>query len=311
MEPKIFVLHENEEWTKPLFDALEELGVPYEDWFVNEGTIDLSEVPPEGVFYNRMSASSHTRGHRYAPELTSAVLAWLEGHGRTVLNGNHALDLEVNKARQYSALEAHGIRTPKTIVTVGKDQLLRAAKKMDQPFITKHNRAGKGLGVQLFHSVEALENYVNSPEFEVPVDGITLLQQYIESSDSTITRCEFIDGKFFYAVHVDTSEGFELCPADACTIDGDFCMTTENTKEKFKILSGFNHSIIDQYESFLQEHDIHFAGIEFIRNQEGELFTYDINTNTNYNAEAEAKVGLYGMKQVAKALANKIQLVTI
>jgi hypothetical protein len=31
-----------------------------------------------------MSASSHTRDHRYAAELTAAVLAWLERHGRQV-----------------------------------------------------------------------------------------------------------------------------------------------------------------------------------------------------------------------------------
>ena len=35
--------------------------------------IDFSNIPPNGVFYNRMSASSHTRGHRYAPEDTKIV----------------------------------------------------------------------------------------------------------------------------------------------------------------------------------------------------------------------------------------------
>ncbi|SEQ89234.1 ATP-grasp domain-containing protein [Piscibacillus halophilus] len=307
MSEKIYVIHENDEWTKPLIDALEELNVPYEDWFINEGNVDLSEEPPKGIFYNRMSASSHSRGHRYAPELTMAVLSWLEGHGRTVLNGSHALDLEVNKARQYSALESHGIKTPKTVVTVGKESLIQAAEKMDKPFITKHNRAGKGLGVQLFHSVEALEAYVNSSEFEEPIDGVTLLQQYIQSEDSTITRCEFVDGQFLYAVRVDTSEGFELCPADACTIDDNFCLTTENTKEKFKIIPDFKDPIIDQYESFLKAHNINFAGIEFIRDEQGQLYTYDINTNTNYNADAESKVQLYGMKEVARALANKLE----
>ena len=63
-----------------------------------------SAAPPAGIFYNRMSASSHTRDHRYAPELTGAVLAWLKRHGRIVVNGERALQLEVSKVAQYEAL---------------------------------------------------------------------------------------------------------------------------------------------------------------------------------------------------------------
>ncbi|MDQ0160654.1 ATP-grasp domain-containing protein [Alkalibacillus salilacus] len=304
MAQKIYVIHENAEWSEPLFEALDALGVPYEDWFIDQGSIDLSEAPPEGIFYNRMSASSHTRSHRYAPEFTSAVLAWLEEHDRVVLNGSHALDLEINKARQYSALQKAGIRTPKTIVTTGKDQLIESAKQMEAPFITKHNRAGKGLGVQLFYSIEGLKQYVYSDDFEEPIDGITLLQQYIESPDSSITRCEFINGQFFYAVNVDTSEGFELCPADACSIEDQFCMTTENTRDKFQIITDFDDPIITQYEQFLKQNNITFAGIEFIRDEAGYLYTYDVNTNTNYNSDAEAKVEQFGMQEIANTLAH-------
>jgi hypothetical protein len=156
---KIYIIHENSEWTVHLTRRLDELGLPYEEWFLDKGTVDLSAPPPEGVFYNRMSASSHTRGHRFAPELTEAVLAWLERHGRRVFNGSRALRLEVSKVNQYMALNAHEIRTPKTIAAVGKEQIVEAAKQLDAPsFITKHNRAGKGLGVQLFHSMKRSSN---------------------------------------------------------------------------------------------------------------------------------------------------------
>ena len=64
---KIYVIHENEAWVEPLREAFDALALPYEEWFISEGTLDFSATPPEGVFYNRMSASSHTRGHRYAP----------------------------------------------------------------------------------------------------------------------------------------------------------------------------------------------------------------------------------------------------
>jgi hypothetical protein len=207
------------------------------------------------------------------------------------------------------ALNAHGIRTPKTIAAVGKEQIIEAAKRLGTPsFITKHNRAGKGLGVQLFHSVEALRLYVESAEFEDSVDGITLVQEYIQAPEPFITRCEFVGGKFIYAVQVDTSEGFELCPADACQIGDLYCPVGETPKRpKFEIIDGFYDPILEKYEQFLRANDIHIAGIEFIRDQNGAIFTYDVNTNTNYNSEAEARAGKFGMLEVAKFLGAELK----
>lgn len=307
---KVYVIHENSEWTVHLTKRLEELGVPFEEWHLDEGTVDLSTVPPEGIFYSRMSASSHTRDHRFAPEFSLQVLAWLEAHGRTVFNGTRALQLEVSKVQQYLELNKHGVQTPKTIAAVGKENIIKAAESFNgSPFITKHNRAGKGLGVQLFHSVEALKAYVEGPTFEEPVDGITLIQEYIQAPESFITRCEFVGGKFVYAVKVDTSEGFELCPADACQIGDLFCPVGEEVEEKpkFQIIEGFNDPILEKYAQVLKNNQIQVAGIEFIRNAQGEIFTYDINTNTNYNSDAEAKASKYGMLEVAKFLKASLE----
>lgn len=308
---KIHVLHENNEWTNHLVKRLEELSLPYELWHLDEGIIDIEAVPPEGVFYNRMSASSHTRGHRYAPELTEGVLAWLEANGRTVFNGTRAIRLEVSKVNQYTALRQAGIRVPKTIAAVGKKQIIEAAEKLGMsPFITKHNRAGKGLGVQLFHSIDALKGYVYGPAFEDSVDGITLIQQYIEAPKPFITRCEFIGGKFLYAVRVDTSEGFELCPADACSIEDQFCPVGETPPAKFEIVDGFADPIIDQLEAFLAQNSIAVAGIEIIEDRDGNVYAYDVNTNTNYNSDAEAKAGQYGMLELATLLGDALAVTT-
>lgn len=305
---KIYIIHENDEWTVHLTKRLEELNLPYESWHLDQGIVDLTTAPPEGVFYNRMSASSHTRGHRYAPELAGGVLSWLEFHGRTVFNGTKALSLELSKINQYTALEASGIRTPKTIAAVGSGQIILAAQKLGKtPFITKHNRAGKGLGVQLFQTIEALEAYVNGPAFEEPVDGITLIQEYIQSPDSYITRAEFVGGKYVYAVRVDTSEGFELCPADSCQIGDAFCPVGEEPAMKFEIKEDISASWIERYEAFLKASKIDVAGIEFIRDANGEVYTYDVNTNTNYNADAEAKAEKYGMLELAKFLGTALE----
>lgn len=304
---KIHVLHENNEWTDHLVKRLDELSLPYELWHLDEGMVDIEATPPEGVFYNRMSASSHTRGHRYAPELTEGVLAWLEANNRTVFNGTRAIRLEVSKVNQYTALRREGIPVPKTIAAVGKAQIMNAAETLGMtPFITKHNRAGKGLGVQLFHSIEALREYVYGPQFEDSVDGITLIQQYIEAPQPFITRCEFIGGKFVYAVRVDTSEGFELCPADACSIEDQFCPVGETPPAKFEIVEGFTHPMIAQLETFLATNDIAVAGIEIIEDRDGNVYAYDVNTNTNYNSDAEAKAGTYGMLELATFLGDAL-----
>ena len=306
---KVYIIHENSEWTTHLTNRLEELQVPYEEWHLDQGLVDLTEAPPEGIFYNRMSASSHTRGHRYAPELTSSVLAWLEHHGRTIFNGSNALRLELSKVLQYTALNAAGIQTPDTIAAVGKEQIIKAAEKLgESSFITKHNRAGKGLGVQLFNSIDGLRNYVDGPTFDEPVDGVTLIQKYIKAPEPFITRCEFINGDFQYAVKVDTSEGFELCPADACQIDDLFCPVGEQptSSPKFQIIEGFNDPIIEKYEAFLKQNQIKVAGIEFIYSEDGEIYTYDVNTNTNYNADAEKAAGQYNMLTLAKVLKEEL-----
>src|SRR4051812_28409662 len=78
--------------------------------------------------------------------------------------------------------------------------------------ILKPNRGGKGLGVRLFHTADALADYLSSQDYEPPIDGLHLLQQYVRAPTPMITRAEFVGGKFMYAVEVDTSEGFETVP---------------------------------------------------------------------------------------------------
>ena len=314
MEPAmhIHVIHENAAWLEPLARALDAERLPWRQWFLDRGVFDLSAAPPEGVFYNRMSASSHTRDHRHAAELTASVLAWLARHGRRIVNGPAALDLEISKTRQYAALEMAGIATPKTVLVAGKEALAAAAQQhfAGGPVILKPNRGGKGLGVRLFQTAEALAAYVAGVEYEPPVDGLHLLQQYVRAPAPLITRAEFIGGRFFYAVEVDTSEGFELCPADQCAIDDAFCPVGEEPRAKFTIIADLDARLKERYEAFLTANDIEVAGIEFIRDDTGTVYTYDVNTNTNYNPEAEARAGRSAMTALARFLGSELSRVS-
>ena len=308
----IHVIHENAVWLEPLAEALDRQGLPWRDWFLDRGVFDLSRPPPEGIFYNRMSASSHTRDHRYAAELTAAVLAWLERHGRRVINASRALDLEISKARQYAALEVAGIRTPDTVLVAGKDLLVAAAQQhfAAGAFILKPNRGGKGLGVRLFYTVDALRGYIAGLDYEPPVDGLHLLQEYVRAPVPLITRAEFIGGRFLYAVEVDTSEGFELCPADACAVGDAACPATEGSRAKFTIIDDIDTGLKRRYEAFLAANDIDVAGIEFVADSAGAVFTYDVNTNTNYNPEAEERAGRSAMATLAGYLGAELERVS-
>lgn len=310
---KIYILHENTEWVLPLRQALEKEGLSYEEWFLDRGTVDLQQEPPEGVFYNRMSASSHTRGHRYGVELTGPVLAWLDRHGRRVINDRRALQLEVRKIEQYLALQAHGIRTPQTIAAVGREQVLKAARSMnDVPFILKPNRGGSGAGVQLFETVSDLEDYLDTADPAFSLDGVFLVQEYIPPSDGHIVRTEFIGGEFYYAVKVDTSGGFELCPADNCGPGDAYCPTSENTGEqqqKFSLIPEYTNPDIPAYKRFLAANGMEIAAIEYVTDEKGNRYVYDVNTNTNYNRDAERNAGdrKQGMLAIARFLGNELK----
>jgi hypothetical protein len=144
-------------------------------------------------------------------------------------------------------------------------------------------------------------------DYEAPVDGLHLLQQYVRSPDALITRAEFVGGKFLYAVEVDTSDGFELCPADVCAVGETFCPAGEEPRAKFTIADGIDPVLRSQYEAFLAANGIEVAGVEFIRDAGGAVYTYDVNTNTNYNPDAEARAGRSAMAALARFLGGELR----
>ena len=292
----IHVIHENPDWYAPFAAALDAEGVPHGQWLLGEGVIDLGETPPDGVYWSRMSASAHTRDHPLARDFARAVLCWLEAHGRRVVNGRRALELEVSKAAQLTALKAAGFDVPRTLVVAGRAELEATAKQLPAPFIAKPNQGGKGLGVQRFDSHSEFAEYVSSDGYEAPVDGITLLQEYVQAAAPFITRVEVVGGEFLYAITADTGRGgFTLCPAEACAADG---------PDLFALRADFDDPVIGRYLDFARSHGIEIAGFEFIETADGRLVTYDVNTTTNYNPAIEAVAPRSGVRQTARYLAR-------
>jgi len=76
------------------------------------------------------------------------------------------------------------------------------------------------------------------------------------------------------------------------------------------ILKDYKNSEITSYEKFLKINNIEIAGIEYITDNKGVHFTYDVNTNTNYNSIAEKKIQQFGMTQIAFFLKEELKKIS-
>ena len=317
---KSYIIHENEEWLIPLRKALEKFDVQYEEWLLDDMTINIDQSPPNGIFFSRMSASNYTRNHLHSNQSSNIILTWLENHNRRVINGTNVLKIEFSKVLQQLLLKQSGFKTPKTIVAVGINKIKEAASNLNvYPMIIKPNQGGKGFGVKLINTINELDEMLEDNLINSSKDDTWLLQEKISTNEEFITRMEFIGGHFIYSLKVFSKNSFELCPADACEVDLDqFCPVDEindinNSQPSFFIDDDPDKNLAKQLTIFLKKHQIEVAGVEFIRNKDGVPIFYDINTNTNYNlnAEKQSKVNKNGMEEIALFLKSELDKISI
>jgi hypothetical protein len=298
----VYVLHESIDWYGPLDRALTQCGVPHREIFLSTGSVDLTQPPPEGVFFNRLSATAHTRGHVLAVEYARALLHWLESHGRRIVNSRAALELAMSKTALCAALEGFGILAPRTVAAIGLNRLIEAGRLMNGPFLVKPNRSGKGIGIQLFGSADELTAMIDSGDLGESSDGVFVVQEYILARDPFITRCEFVGRELVYALRSTIGGGFNLCPTDACALPE----ALNAALLRFSVQQDFKDPILQQYQAFMQHHGIEIAAIEFIVDAQGRKYTYDLNINTNYNQEAEQRAGISDMDAMARYLGREL-----
>ena len=309
--PTIHVLYENPAWLPPLLDGLAAEGFTDVRLIeLVEGVIDPLRPPAEGIWINRISPSSHTRGNSATIELGREVLFWLEAHGRRVINGSAAFEIELSKLRQDLLLNRWGIRTPRTVLALGAEAILEAAASFDGPFITKHNQGGKGLGIRLFESIEPLAQWLEDPSFDAGPGGKVILQEYIQAPEPFITRVEIVGGRFLFAMQSNTSDGFELCPSDACQIESaaapEVCPADGPASKFAKSPLTADDPLVIQYIAMCEGEGIDLAGIEFIEDENGQRYTYDINGTTNYSGVFAEQTGIDGMREVARYIRTEV-----
>ncbi|CAF3669388.1 unnamed protein product [Adineta steineri] len=346
----VYIIHENDVWLPPFRKAFEALKLPFIEWNLSEAhSFSLDNQPDhDAIYFNRISPSSHTRYHRFSCEITSQVLDYLSLHSCRIINDQRALSLELSKVKQYVELTKSQIHSPRTIFvasatslnqnasTIAKENFLKKLKESARenffnestqkwtPFVSKHNRAGKGLGVHLFTDDKQVEkqfenlinNTDNNDDEEFSVDGIYLLQEYIKSPKQVINRAEFIGYKLMYIIEVDTRQGFQLCPSDACRKTADSKLVKQSAdeiKHGFDIRSQDSYTdkekqLIEQLENFLRERQIEVAGIEWVDDGTN-LYVYDVNCNTNYNVAAETRFfgDMYGTVKLGEYFQKQLQ----
>src|SRR5258708_8535950 len=109
----IGIFYEHQQWFLPLFDKLNEQGIPYVPIDARSHSYDPRETEDKySLFFNRMSASAYLRGHGNAILYTLNYLAHVERSGIPIVNGRTSFMFETSKALQLSLFEKLNVRYP-------------------------------------------------------------------------------------------------------------------------------------------------------------------------------------------------------
>ena len=296
----IGIYYEHPRWFMPLFAELDRRGVPYSRL---DATRHHFGLLPNGnqqysLIFNRMSPSAWTRGNAQGVFYTLSYLAHLERLGTRVVNGSQAFRNETSKALQLSLLQSLGLPYPPSAVINHPSQAPAAARGFRFPVVVKPNIGGSGVGIAKFDSPDQLENAARNDAFQLGLDSVGIVQEYIPARGGCIVRVETLGYNYLYGIKVYTSgETFDLCPMDICkTSDGAELKTTcviEGAKTGLRV-EGYRPpaEVITAVERIFREAKIEVGGAEYmVDDRDGQLYYYDINALSNFVSDGPRVVG--------------------
>lgn len=273
------IVYEHPEWFKPLFTALERRGMPYEAIRFQDHGFDLAQRhAPAPVVFSRLAMSSFLRQAEHPIFYAQSLYAHWELNGAHVINGSHALAVDASKARQLAIIQSLGLGIPATRVVHRRADIVLASQGLRFPVIVKVNIGGSGAGVVRYDTLEELKHAVAEETTPQGIDSVTLVQEYVPARDQRIVRVETLNGRFLYAISLNTDGGtFDLCPADVCMIDKPSVTVREYTPDEETIRAA---------ESIAHAARLDIGGIEFmIDDRDGVRRFYDINGLSNFVAD--------------------------
>jgi hypothetical protein len=278
-KPPLAIVYEHPEWFKPLFAALDRRGVAYTAIPFENHRFDLAErQPPAPVVFSRLAMSSFLRQDEHPIFYAQALYAHWEINGARVVNGSRALAIDTSKARQLSVIQSLGLGIPTTRVVHRQADILAATEGLRFPVIVKVNIGGSGSGVVRYDSADEVAQAIAAGTTPRGIDGVVLVQEYVPSRDSRAIRMETLNGKFLYAIALNTDGGtFDLCPADVCLIDKPTVTAVEFKPDA---------ATIREAEAIARAAELDIGGIEFmVDDRDGARRYYDINGLSNFVAD--------------------------
>jgi predicted ATP-grasp superfamily ATP-dependent carboligase len=290
----IGILYEHPEWFKPLFAEMDRRGLRYDPILAHEHSYDPSATGSSySLVVNRMSPSAYLRGHGHAIMYAGQYLSHLEELGVPVVNGTPAYDLELSKAKQLTLLAKLGLPHPRSRVVNSVAAINRAAAELEYPLIVKPNIGGSGALMLRFDSPSELRA-AEGLEAVFGIDQTAILQEYHPPRGGSIVRVEALDNQFLYAIRIynDPSQGFNLCPADICQVDGDNCpVDASKAGKKIEVADPPAWVVAGVLEVF-RAGGLDVGGVEYLESErDGQLYLYDVNALSNFVTDAPRLVG--------------------
>ena len=313
----IGVLDEHPDWLDPLYSVFDERGVPYEKIDISTFSYNpqLKECLP--FYINRLSPSALNRGHESAFAFTLDYITHLESMGARVINGSHTVLIETSKAKQASILSTLNISQPKTIVLNNIAQIEKHISDFQFPILIKPNCGGSGSGIQKFENSDDLKSARDAGGIDIPVNGLFILQEFIQPRDGHIVRLETINGKLAYAMKVFTDGSFNLCPSDGCDVDRStpatddlgYCPSTTDSDVRFELYRNPPSDVVSAVERIVAHAGMECGGIEYTVGQDGQWYIYDINPLSILRASFKEEYGVDGWGMLADFFIDEYQKV--
>jgi hypothetical protein len=305
----LMVLDEHPDWLQPLYEEFDRQGIPFQKSNISSGSYDPAEYHVLPFYFNRLSPSASKRGHQAAFNYTLDYVQYLEFQGARVVNGWRTVLLETSKAYQLALLASLKLPHPKSIVLNHLEHLEKMSDALRFPIVTKPNCGGSGLGVQKFESQQELSRAVKEGTVKLPPEKVLIAQEFIQPQGGRIVRVETVNGRVIYAMSVFTEGTFNLCPANGCDLTRTqvsssaplgYCAATSAPTVRFELYPDLPSEIVKAVEQVVRVAGLECGGIEYVVDQAGQWYIYDINALSILRASFKEEYGIDGWKMLAE-----------
>jgi len=302
-EFKLGIIYENGSWIERLVDELDRRTIPFEAIDVTAHSYALEHDPQTTLYFNRVSPSSHLRGHEAAVPFARTWMQTLEAHGVRVVNGSTSFQLETSKVAQLLLLRRLGVRTPQSWV-FNHPQQVHELGEFPFPAIVKPDVGGSGAGVRRVEShAELIALAQNEPDLFGP-DHLLVLQEFIPSD--AIVRTEFVDADLVYATRVIATNTFNLCPADGCErLPADASLAPPTVE--FVPYPEVPASAVAQAREVVRAAGLDVGGVEYIETAAGDRVFFDINATSVYRTDVSEALDVDGFAMLVDFIEREFE----